>query len=156
MENDIDKKLKEVMKDTKKKKLEVKVKVGVFAGRKGPYKLYKTGSGELVAVKCKKHVKGGATAKEINDVGYDEKVYNLPDLIHHQYDDAEEDETLANHRVVEAVELKTKKRIQSTKHKKWMDEVKELSKTPEMKGKSWSFVLQEASRKRKLSNAIEQ
>ena len=155
MEKDIEKKLKDVMKVTKKNKIaDLKVKVGVYAGKRGPYKIYKVGAGKLVAIRTKKGMKGGIEPEDVDKVLYEEKVFKLGDLDDHKFDDSDEDikeelvdRALLKPKVVEAVEIKpVKKRVQSAKQKEWMDHVARVSMLPEMKGKSRTFVLQEASK----------
>jgi hypothetical protein len=96
MEGDIDKKLKQVLKPDKKGKKgkkskkvlkEVKVKIGVYAGRRGPYKLYKIKDGQLVAIKTRRRIKGGATEDDVDEVEVDDNTYKLPDLDDHEFND---------------------------------------------------------------------
>lgn len=166
MEGDIDKKLKEVLKSDKKKKgkkvADLKVKVGIYAGRRGPYKLFKIKDGEVVAVRTRKNIKGGSTEEDISKVEFDDKLYKLPDLDDHLFDEADESmikEEITDKKIeelekapktVKVVELKPeKKRVQTAKQKEWMDYVARIAMLPEMAGKSRAFVMQEAAKRRK-------
>ena len=154
MEGDIDKKLKDVLK--KNKKSDIKVKIGIYAGKRGPYKLYKIKGGSIIAIKSKKGVKGGATEDEFNEIIADDKVYKLSDLDEHEFDELPQtdiDKMGKEVKIVKTVELKPeKKRVQSAKQKEWLEFVAKVAMLPEMAGKSRSYVMKEASRLRKNKN----
>lgn len=160
MEDEIDKKLKDVLNINKKKKIaDLKVKVGIYAGRRGPYKLYKVKGGQVIAVKSRKRVKGGATEEEINNLAVENETYKLPDLDDHQFDELDasmmeeersDKKLLADEGKVSTVEITKKKRAQSDKQKEWMEYVARIAMLPEMAGKSRAFVMKEAARRRKI------
>lgn len=170
-------------KKSKKSKLPVKVKIGTYVGRRGKYKIYKISPTKVIAIRSRKKIRGGIEEGDVENVEHDDNTYDLYDLgdMFKEKEDSpevaeevvkeessveeastsdEDEKLLAEERGEsqvsnEPVMVKPiKKRIQSESQRKWMDFVAKVSMLPEMKGKSRAFIMQEASRRRKLMKGI--
>lgn len=163
------KKVKKSKKKSKKmKKLKgARVVLGKYIGKRKNYKLYKVSPNLVIAIKSKKSIKGGMADETIveakyeqpEDSDFDNEFAGINEMF---AEEAKEHYTPGDADIVspyehqsssdEPVEVKKveiisdkPKRKQSEGNKRWLTYVSNVAKIPAMKGKSRSYVMQQAS-----------